>query len=177
MPSDVQTAMKDSQYYFRTLVMPEFLKAFGGKMETVEGLPHSLTQKLDIAAGIDAVYEPPGCGPYGLALRIQYGKNYESFTVRCQRESGAKTEFTKRQESFQKGGLAPTLTLQAYIDRERSRLLAGAVARTVDILQCIELGHCDKHVTGASEIGRAAFYSVSWNTLDKLGMPCRRFGI
>ena len=169
--------MRDSQHYFRTLVMPEFLKTFGGKIEVVEGLPHSLTQKLDMAAGIDAVYEPPGYGPYGLALRVQYGRNYESFTVRCQRESGAKTEFAKRQESLRQGTLAPTLTLQAYVDRERNKLLGGAVARTEDVLRCIELGHCNKHVTGTNEIGRAAFYSVAWNTLDRQNMRCGRFGM
>ena len=176
MPSDVQTAMKDSRYYFRTLVMPEFLKVFGGKIEVVEGVPHLLTQKLDIAAGIDAVYEPPGHGPCGLALRVQYDWNYESFTVRCLRESGMKTEFTKRQESLQHGGLAPTLMLQAYVDREQNKLLAGAVAKTEDVLRCIELGRCRRHVTGFGEIGRAAFYSVSWNTLDKRNMFCGRFG-
>ena len=175
MPSDVQTAMRDSQHYFRTLVMPKFLKTFGGKIEVVEGLPHLLTQKLDMAAGIDAVYEPPGHGPYGLALRVLYGKNYESFTVRCQRESGMKTELAKRRESLRRGGLAPSLMLQAYVDREQNKLLAGAVAKTEDVLRCIELGYCDHHVTGFGEIGRAAFYSASWSTLSKLGMPCGRF--
>jgi len=175
MPYDVQTAMSDSQYYFRTLVMPKFLETFGGKIEVVEGLPHSLTQRLDIAAGIDAVYEPPGYGPYGLALRVQYDRNYETFTVRHQRESGMKTEFAKRRESLHSGGLTPTLTLQAYVDRKENKFLAGAVAKTEDVLRCIELGQCNKHVTGYGEIGRATFYSVPWKTLDRLNMSCGRF--
>ena len=109
------------------------------------------------------------------ASRIQSPeKDYRTFTVRHERESGARTELAKRSADVQHPGIFPSLTLQAYV-RElaapvRKRvLLRFAVARTSDLVRVVRGGGYRTQFTGQDQQGQASFYVVDWDTLVAAG--------
>lgn len=171
MLNDVLTAMTESQRYFHELIEAPLGKVLGiDRFELIEGVDNNTARELDMIAGIDVLgYHHSGL--IGLALRIQYDTFYETFTIRCRRESGAKTEYDKRLEAFQWGALAPVLTVQAYVNRTTGKLFGGAVARTEDLLACIKRNKCQLQATGNEQIGRASFYVIKWSDVADLEMP------
>lgn len=67
-------------------------------------------------------------------VRVQWGINYKTFTIRYRRASGAVTEYAKRLAAIRgnDGALYPYLTIQAYADkREQGHLLSYAIVKTV----------------------------------------------
>ncbi len=174
--------MLESRYYFHELIKEPLGKVLGGdRFELIEEIDHDIARQLDRTAGIDA-WLHHHAGLIGLALRIQYDTFYETFTIRCHRESGAKTEYEKRLDAFHRGALAPTLTVQAYVGRKQNKLIGGAVARTEDLLECIKQGKYRMQSTGDDQIGRASFYVVNWSDVASLesteGRPwCPTFGL
>ena len=171
MPNDVLTAMTESQRYFHELIEEPLGKVLGiDRFELIEGVDNNIARELDMTAGIDVIGHHHA-GLIGLALRIQYDTFYETFTIRCRRESGAKTEYKKRLEAFQWGALVPTLTVQAYVNRATGKLFGGAVARTEDLLACIKRKKCHLQATGNDQIGRASFYVVNWSDVRSLEIP------
>ena len=182
MPNDVVAAMLESQRHFHELIEAPLGKVLGiDRFELIEGIDSNIARELDQTAGIDA-WGYHHAGLIGLALRIQYDMFYETFTIRCRRESGAKTEYEKRLEAFHWGALAPTLTVQAYVDRKANKLYGGAVARTEDLLTCIKQGKYRLLATGDDQIGRASFYVIKWSDVADLETAdskpwCPTFGL
>lgn len=168
MPDDFQPAFAENRKYFHELIARPLGKVLGGRrFELIEGVDHDLARQLDRTAGIDALLHHPA-GLFGLALRIQYDAFYETFTIRRQRESGARTEYEKRRDAFQWGALAPALTVQAYVNRKANKLIGGAVARTEDLLACIRHGKYRLLATGSDQVGQASFFVVPWFDVARL---------
>jgi hypothetical protein len=75
-------------------------------------------------------------------MRVQWGKNYRTFTIRYKRKSGSETEFSKRIKAINgdQGFLFPHLTVQAYLDKRGAakKILGGCVVRTVDLYKYAE---------------------------------------
>lgn len=138
----------------------------GGETVRVEGLGDDVSRLLDMSCGIDYlhVYHDSGL-VWGMASRVQRipegSRPYDTFTVRKARESGARTEHEKRVWAIVKGGLYPYLTMQAYTDGDEIASLG--IARTVDVMDYVELGLADERHTGADKVGQASFYVVSWD--------------
>ncbi len=99
-----------------------------------------IAQELDAYAGIDSYQRTPN-GLRGIASRVQWWKNYQTFTVRTSRPGGALTEYRKRLIALKRrheGFLYPYWTIQAYVSEPGGRLLAVAVAKTLELYQYIE---------------------------------------
>jgi hypothetical protein len=95
---------------------------------------------MDRCSGIDLIRENDH-GLQGVASRVQFGKAYNTFTIRSERHTGAKTELEKRIDQITQGYFYPAFTLQAYFDdRISMNLLSIAVIKTLDLYKAILRG-------------------------------------
>lgn len=163
----VAEALEKSAKAFDRLVKPHAMRLLRGEFEIVESVTQSrVAQLLDVLAGIDLWFFDTERGVMGVANRVQWGdKSWRTFTIRKSRDSGARTEFEKRCEAIQGGWLYPQLTLQAYVTRDRQRLLSFAIAYTRDIIALLERGEGEVRKTGSAQHGQAEFYVLGWDTL------------
>jgi hypothetical protein len=146
--------------YFVELIQPVMEKIFKAKFDIVETRADIvLCKKLDQNSGIDLFCDNAN-GMRGMGLRVQNGKSFGTFTIRKERDSGAKTEYEKRKFAIKNDYLYPHLTLQAYIDN--NKIEDFAVAKTKDIIQMIDSGFCKSNRTT-----NASFYIVKWIDLEK----------
>jgi len=164
MPSDFQTAAQQSKSDFIRLMQKPMEQLLEGRVYSTEG-NGEIGQLLDMRSGIDAILDHPKYGLLGIGIRIQYGRDYRTFTIRKQRESQAKTEYAKCTNALADGAITTKLNIHAYIDEKAGTLLSAAIARTRDIYDCIDRGLCEVRMTGNDQIGRATFYVIEWNTL------------
>ncbi len=163
MPKNFLEAKSNARIDCTRFVQEPLERIFGGKIIHTEGTDDTALL-LDLHGGIDAILVHPKFGLFGIGLRVQYGQNHRTFTIRKQRESQAKTEFEKHQCSLVEGGITTKFNVHAYIDRDRTKLLGAAVARTEDIYRCITNNDCYVDMTARDQIGRATFYVVAWDT-------------
>jgi len=125
---------------------------------------------LDIFGGIDALGLTLDHCLFGIGLRIQTGKCYQTFTVRMQRQSGTPTEYEKRMKTLLAGDhyLRPEITVQAYFSNDTT-LTAFAVIATSDLWLKIATGEYEHKHTGDNQYGQADFAVVNWsNCLCKI---------
>jgi len=162
MPDDFNDAIKKAVNHF-DLCKPVIEKMLGCEIINIENSNNEHDKIIDMKAGIDAwvCYDSH---VRGLASRIQIGKSYETFTIRCERESGALTEYTKRLNAIFYGHLYPHYTMQAYINNDE--LVSLAICHTKDLFLKIISGKCSQNRTGGDQIGQAFFYVVDWLDFD-----------
>lgn len=143
-------------------------------LRMVEGnAQNHIAYELDVYAGIDA-YQRTAFGLRGITSRVQWGKDYHTFTVRIERPNGARTEYGKRITSLQQdneGFLYPFWTIQAYIDRPGGTLLSAGLAKTRELYHSIEQrkasGHpCEERPAGK---GGERFLVVRWEDYRRAG--------
>lgn len=138
-----------------------------------EGSDSELAKRLDMTCGIDYVLvSGDGSLLKGVGCRFQedrWAQKYNTFTIRKERDSGARTEFEKRKHAIKKGGLYPYLTMHGYIDTENDRIDRMAVAKTAELIDYCE--NCNPPVkhTGDWEDGQAEFYCVDWDEYKQSG--------
>ena len=147
---------------FDSFVAPALKKILGAKrIFSTELHNNGLEKFLDQETGIDALIVSDDGTTYPAACRIQFGKCYESFTLRRSRPKGTTTEFDKLNRAKKMGGLMPTYHVQAFIENDTAII---AVAETVDLLKYID-GHKDQwRKTSEGE----TFYYIPWRKLDKV---------
>jgi hypothetical protein len=85
------------------------------------------------------------------------------------------TEFDKRRYAIKKNGVYPYLTMQGYYDENTRDILSLAIARTVDIWECIENNNCIVRQTGYWQIGQSTFYVIDWTMFEKLGYKLLKY--
>lgn len=123
---------------FQNIVWPQIASnpsIGGGDLRPVEAVaPSSFKDELDVLAGIDAwQIIRDRSAMRGIGSRVQWGENYESFTIRYSCTSGRETEYAKRLFAIQsksEGYLYPHLTIQAYLDQAGGTLLSAAAIPT-----------------------------------------------
>ena len=164
MPSDFQTASQQSKSDFIRLLQKPLEQLLEGNITSTEG-EDKVGQLLDTRAGIDAILDHPKYGLLGIGIRIQYGRDYRTFTIRKQRESQAKTEYAKHADAMLEDAITTKFNIHAYVDEKTGMILSAAIALTRDIYDCIDQNLCEVRVTGNDQIGQATFYVVDWNTL------------
>ena len=174
MPNDFQTAARQSQNDFIRLLQKPLEQLLEGDIVSTEG-EEKVGRLLDIRAGIDAILDHSKYGLFGIGVRIQYGRDYRTFTIRKQRESQAKTEYAKHTSALAEDAMTTKLNIHAYIDEKSGTLLSAAIARTRDIYDCIERGRCTVRMTGSDQIGRATFYVVDWDIFHDNGLWIHEF--
>jgi hypothetical protein len=113
-------------------------KLISGDIISIEQQDNEILLMFDIYSGIDYIRKNEK-GLQGIASRVQFGKNWNSFTIRTQRHTGAKTEYEKRLEQIENGYFYPHFTMQAYFDnREDMNLLSICIIKTIDLYHEIE---------------------------------------
>lgn len=168
MADDQAIALSKSIVRFQNLIIP-ILKQnprWNGEFICLENCQSNEAKILDYNAGFDILHIS-SLGVMAIASRIQEG-NYNTFTIRNKRISGAKTEFEKRKYAIKNGYLYPNLTLQAYISKQ-NKLNSFAYAKTIDLIEMIEKGYCYEDKTGSDQIGQAIFYVIDWLQMQNLG--------
>jgi hypothetical protein len=173
--------LKDSVKDFRDQVAPVIEDWTDGRNVSVEAVTDDeMAEELDQTAGVDSWNVKHDDIVRGVASRVQYLNRLpfdsppDTFTVRKERPSGAKTEFEKRLYAIRKGGLYPHWTTQAYVDEPRGELLSVGRVRTKDLIEHIEDGsedNDDYYVVNPP--GEASFYAVSWWRLEDIGVGVR----
>jgi UDP-N-acetylglucosamine pyrophosphorylase len=136
------------------------------KITSIEQVNNDLCVKFDSLCGCDYLAEN-SLGLYGIAMRVQFKKNWQTFTIREARDSGAKTEFHKRSEQIKQGYFYPRITIQAYFSDEVNKtFLGGCLIKTKDLFDYIESGG----VFSRNRTSNASFIVVRWDDLRRHGV-------
>lgn len=138
------TFVKDFDDAIRTapIFISKLKELIKGDIVDIEafGDTNPLVKLLDTHCGIDALHVFGG-QIRGLALRVQWGEDYRTFTVRYRKASGAETEYEKRMRAIDSalGALYPYLTIQAYLDNRENpnQIRSIGVVRTLDLYNFI----------------------------------------
>ncbi len=91
----------------------------------------------DMRAGIDYIISAADGTQTTVASRVQWQRDYGTFTIRYRTEKGTMSELTKRMRSILAGGSYPTLTLQAYVEQPGGPLINAYTVRTEDLYRHI----------------------------------------
>ena len=167
MNSTIQSDLTKSSEAFDLIVWPDikknvkkFEKAEYLKVEIYKG--DKMRFNLDVLSGIDAyIIDEHGC--IGVATRVQFGDNYESFTIRKARFNKLETEFSKRVYAIEKDIYCyPKLTVQAYMGYD-GKLLGWCIAYTKDLIDIAQEGLCPVRKTT-----NASFFVIDWQILKEL---------
>jgi hypothetical protein len=146
----------------------------GSTLRMVEGSrTNPIAYELDVCAGIDAYQRLP-LGLRGISSRVQWGKDYQTFTVRLTRPNGAMTEYLKRVTTIKhvnEGFLYPYWTVQAYIEKPGGKVLSVAAAKTIELYLYIEQRKqrgrpCHERPAGN---GGERFLCVEWDQYRQAG--------
>ena len=103
----------------------------------IELMDNELSKMFDKYSGIDALDNQKN-QLRTVALRCQYFKAWNTFTVRYKRFNGVKTEYDKRVEAIfgDKGFLYPYLTVQTYLsEKVGGKILSCGIIKTKDLYQ------------------------------------------
>lgn len=138
-------------------------KLISGDIHTIENQENDILIKIDIKSGIDYIREDNN-GLQGIAARVQWGNAWNTFTIRSERHTGAKTELEKRMYQIENGYFYPAFTLQAYFDnREENNLLSIAVIKTKTLYRLYQTNN-DIFKSRKSD---NKFVYVEWNKIKK----------
>ena len=157
----------------------------GGKLTSIEQVDSTDWQKIfDLLSGIDAWQLLNGKGIRGIASRVQWKENRETFTIGFSFHGSQSTEYSKRLHAIKDeedlGLLYPKLTIQAFLDDHNGNLLSACVINTKDLILEVEkqlqIGKSSRAGNG-SDFGILTnpksdkrFIYISWSSLlDKLG--------
>jgi hypothetical protein len=173
--------LKDSVKDFRDQVAPVIEEWTDGRNVSVEAVTDDeMAEELDQTAGVDSWNVKHDDIVRGVASRVQYLNDLpydtppDTFTIRKERQSGAKTEFEKRLHAIRKGGLYPHWTTQAYLDEPGGELLSIGRVRTKDLIEYIEDGStADDDYWVVEPEFEASFYAVYWWRLEDIGIGVR----
>lgn len=136
-------ALEDSIKAFASISGTTLPKILSGNFLSCENNVddhNSIEFKLDSISGIDYLVEND-IGLRGLAVRIQFGTPYCTFTIRSKRNTGTRTEEAKRLDQIEGGYIYPYWTLQCYFTKsENPQLISMAVVRTTDLYEYLENG-------------------------------------
>jgi hypothetical protein len=112
----------------------------GDQIIDIETADTKLAKLFDVYSGVDAI-QVVDKQLRTIALRVQWGNAWNTFTIRFKRASGAETEYQKRVKAIfgNKGYIYPYLTVQAYLDKrnDAKEILSCCVVRTEDLYKHI----------------------------------------
>ena len=120
---------------------------------------------LDQYSGIDYIIKKPDNNMLGVAARIQWGNNWETFTIRKSRHTGTKTEYEKRKDAIKQGYFYPALTMQAYFTKDIKHL-GSAIIKTKKLYDFIDWNPEKVHQRKSDNI----FIYVNWGDLIDYGI-------
>lgn len=139
----------DSVRAFEAIQYTVVPKLISGKIIRVEKQDNEILLTIDQKAGIDYI-RSNDTGLQGIAWRSQWGNRaWDTFTIRYNRVSGAKTEYEKRVQQIREGYMYPAFTMQGYFtDRDTNTPMSVGIVRTLDLYQLLidrpEVAHLNK---------------------------------
>ena len=137
MGQQIEKDLKRSARTFRTHIYPKIKEQIGnGKLIDIEGQDCAISLALDYHAGGDYLQLLPDGGLRIISSRVQYGRDWQSFTIRLSRSTGSDTEFSKRKRELELGYLSPYWTCQAYMVRQQ--VASVGVVKTKDLFSLVE---------------------------------------
>lgn len=139
---------------------------FGGNAQILPTENHSnlVEEILDMKAGIDGIILNREGEIFFYASRVQFGRNYESFSLRGYRPSGKATEFAKLKRASKTCAPMPTFHVQAFVDSDEKSATV-AIVPTIDLVQYAERHKPEmKHAHNGGE----GFIAVPWRELDRV---------
>jgi hypothetical protein len=170
MSETVNRAIRKSSEDFLSLVWPEIGKAFGEIIPVETVTDNDFAKQLDTRAGIDNWLIGVDGHMRGLASRVQWtDKSYDTFTIRVRTRYGYATEYHKRKKEIATlGTITPYYVTQAYVSKDRTRLVAAAIGRMRDVICAVD-----------DEVGRlmppnsdgSQGWAVPWQSLMDRGAP------
>jgi len=164
MYNNWQYDLKDSVTALDKIKHTILPKLISGTIHTIEGAKNEVLIKIDTHSGIDYIREND-IGLQGIAARVQWGKAWDTFTIRASRHTGTKTELEKRLEQIENGYFYPAYTLQAYFDnRQDNMLLSIAIIKTTDLYKLYRY----KPELFESNKSDNEFIYIRWNKVDTL---------
>lgn len=168
--TEVQRQLSKSSEDFLSLVWPVIGHAFGKPFAVEAVTDNSFARELDRRAGIDMWLVCWDGHMRGLTSRVQWQDDpWNTFTVRMRSRAGRPTEYHKRKaEIAAPGAVTPHYFCQAYVSKNRARLITAAVARTKDVIMAVDfdLGWL-MPPNGDGTQG----YAVRWQALSDAGAP------
>ena len=131
---DVKRDANKSLAAFANFVKPALQIAFGAKkILPTERHENELETELDRNAGIDGVVVTSDGSPFAYASRVQFGKNYESFSIRRSRPNGTPTEWQKLKNPL---SMKPAFHIHSFVaDNEKSAIVG--IVQTADLIRYI----------------------------------------
>ncbi|MEO6891008.1 MAG: hypothetical protein ABI324_18640 [Ktedonobacteraceae bacterium] len=184
MPAIRVKSLSDTMFDFQRLVLPKITSWCGnGEFKVIEGQAgDSLAEDFDVWAGIDVIQKMSDLGAIrGIASRIQWGRDYSTFSIRASRSTGTKTELEKRTVALahlDKGCLFPHITVQAYISQRRVGFLRSvAIAYTQELIAYTnKMGKgINKHSVTDDDGSVSTFLSVDWDAYKQAGMSIKKW--
>jgi len=110
----------------------------GGDLVFCQGTGSPVERLLDERAGIDCLQVGGAPEPIvGIAMRVQPGYEYATFTIRFAVSSGWPTEYTKAKmalDARSRGALSPGWTVQAYTTEEGQHINRVGVVDTMQLI-------------------------------------------
>jgi hypothetical protein len=165
--STVYKDTNETAIIFDKLLKPKLVDLLGGDVENIENnKKDKMSMAFDRYAGIDAWLIKGDEGIRGIASRIQFGNtNWRSFTIRKERETGHITEFEKRKYAIEHNWIYPYWIIQAFISKDKQKILGFAVAKMQDIIEIINRDLCYERKSGDDQIGKTSFYVIDWDII------------
>jgi len=142
------------------------LTSQGSRIVEIETSDNEVLQMFDRFSGIDAIQVTRDHAIRGVAIRVQWGRAWNTFTIRYRLSSGAKTEYAKRVDAIENEKLYPHLTVQVYLSNDSSRILSAAIIQTRELYRQIREGWDDIVEKRRAREDGNVFLVVPW---DKLG--------
>jgi len=156
--------MKDTVAALEKIKDDPLPKLISGRIHNVEGVDNEVLIMMDQHSGIDYIRENE-IGLQGIASRVQWGKAWDTFSIRTKRRTGAETEFEKRKKQIKHNYFYPFFTLQAYFDnRSDNNLLSVGIIKTTELYNIIENRPDLVHQTKSDN----EFIFVRWRDLTGL---------
>jgi hypothetical protein len=180
MRDEVKDDLSNSTTDFGRVVAPVIERWCDASSVSVEAVTdNEMADELDQTAGVDSWNVKTGDIIRGVASRVQYVSSIpfdsppDTFTVRKERPSGAKTEYDKRLDAIQNDGLYPHWQTQAYLDQPGGDLLSLARIKTKALIRHIKNGDDGDDYYVMDPEGEASFFCVKWWRLNELGLGVR----
>lgn len=155
----------------------ELLTHIKGDLVNIETNDSQLANLFDQYSGIDA-FQIVNKQLRGVAIRVQWGHDWRTFTIRYKRKNGSKTEYQKRSEAIfsDKGYLYPYLTIQAYLDKRNDpdKILSCAAVKTLALYKYIYVNMPNLKTRQCPEGND--FLHVGFDELSKAGVEMIAFG-
>lgn len=111
---------------------------FVGELYPIELINKDFSKLLDYGASTDIIYKDKEGLVYGVALRINFNKNWHNHvTIRYSRKTGSQTEYEKSIKAFNKNAISSVRGIQLDVD-ENNNAIRGIIYDRLALFKKIE---------------------------------------